>query len=387
MGFKLFTVVALAGPALSQSLSTVLSNVTQLSILTTYLGLFPDLTQRLSSLQNITLLAPSNDAFATFLNSSAGAALAQNDSALLEAFCSYHMLNGTYTSISDTSFIPTALQPPQYTNVTGGQVVAAYASEDDDTISFTSGLLSVANVLTGDQPLQFSGGVIHIIDRVLTIPQNISETAIQANLTAAAGALSDADIVEMIDWAPEVTIFVPNNAAFEAVGSALTSLPADDLALILQYHAVRRFVGYSTSLENGMSLATLRGINLTITVHDDTVFVNDAKVVVPDILVANGVIHVIDNVLNPNNATVLPNPSADSGSPAFSGGAGAASNVPFTSGVPTPTTTIATESARGAKAAASSSSSSGGASVPMETGAVGAAALFFGGAAALVINM
>merc|ERR1712034_30815 len=128
-------------------------------------------------------------------------------------------------------------------------------------------------------------------------------------------------------------------------------------------------VGYSTDLQNGTSLMTVQGNNVTITVDDDGVFVNSAKVIVADVLVANGVVHVIDNVLNPDNATATANPDEqESGSPAFSG-ASSASDVPFTTGVPTPTSTIAIESAPGATAA-SSSSSIGGASMPMKTGAI-----------------
>ncbi|KIW12391.1 hypothetical protein PV08_09668 [Exophiala spinifera] len=380
MLFTSVALAALAGTAVSQQLTSVLQNATELSNLTTYLGLFPDFTQTLSGLQNITLLAPNNQAFAEFLNSSAGAALAQNDTALIQAVFSYHVLNGTYNAFDNVSFAPTLLQPTQYTNVTGGQVVGLY--DDDDEEYIVSGLLSRAN-LTGTS-LNFTGGVVHVIDSVLIIPQNISETAVQLNLTAAVGALTNASLAEAVDQMTDVTCFVPNNAAFRAIGSALSNLTTEQLTSILQYHVVEGVVGYSTGLENGTSLMTAQGTNVTITVDDEDIFVNSAKVVIADILVANGVVHVIDNVLNPENATTTSEPDDhESGSPAFSG-ASSATDVPYTSGVSTPTSTVATESAPGATAAASSSST-GVAAVPMKTGAVGAAVLF--GGAALVMNM
>ena len=73
------------------------------------------------------------------------------------------------------------------------------------------------------------------------------------------------------------------------------------------------------------------------------------------------------------------------------------SNVPFTSGVPTPSVAIPTAtpaastgagasgSGAGAGAGAGASSSTKGAAMPMKTGAMGAAALF--GGAAVIINM
>lgn len=382
MQFKVLTLAALAGTALSQDLVSTLSNVTQLSNLTSYLSAFPDFVSQLSQLQNITLLAPNNAAFAQLLNSSAGAALVNNDQSLIQALFTYHVLNGTYYSFENTTFPHTALQPPQYTNVTGGQVVQAIASAD--STAFYSGLLQNSTV-TGNS-VNFTGGVIHIIDRVLTVPQNISQTAIEFNLTSIAGALTAANLVETVDYLSDVTVFVPNNAAFQAIGSALPNLTMEQVTAILTYHVVNGTVAYSTTLSN-TTVPTVQGGNLTITIIDGEVFVNSARVIVPDVLVANGVVHVIDGVLNPGNATATPNPSEETGSPAFAG-ASSASDVPYTSGVPTPTSTIMASVASetpGATATAESSSSSSGGALPMKTGAVGAAALF--GGAALVMNM
>jgi uncharacterized surface protein with fasciclin (FAS1) repeats len=230
------------------------------------------------------------------------------------------------------------------------------------------------------EPLNFTGGVVHIIDNVLLIPQNVSETATQLNLTAAAGAIANASLDADVDYLEDVTIFVPNNEAFAAIGSALPNLTTEQLTAILTYHVINGTVGYSDLLENGTQLTTLQGNNVTVTVEDDDdVFINGAKVVIPDVLVANGVIHVIDNVLNPENSTATaPEDGAESGTPAFEG-ASSASDIPFTSGARQPTSTIATENVPQATSASSS-----GLAAPMQTGAMGAAALF--GGAAIVLN-
>jgi Fasciclin domain len=220
-------------------------------------------------------------------------------------------------------------------------------------------------------------GIVHVIDSFLTLPANVSTTAVAANLTSAAGALTAAELVETVDTTPDVTIFAPNNAAFQAIGSALGNISTADLASVLTYHVVAGTIGYSSMLTN-TSLETVNGANLTITVNNGTVYVNSAMVVTADVLVANGVVHVIDNVLNPANATATPDPAMSTQMPAFSG-ASSATNVPFTSGVPTPTAPV------GGGETAMSSSSASGQAMPMRTGAVGAAALF--GGAALVYNM
>lgn len=63
---------------------------------------------------------------------------------------------------------------------------------------------------------------------------NVSTTAIAANLTAAAGALISADLVKTVDTMQSITIFAPNNAAFQAIGNILPSLDIDTLTSILR---------------------------------------------------------------------------------------------------------------------------------------------------------
>jgi hypothetical protein len=80
MHSKVLTIAALLSAAYAQSngLAAALSSNSQTSQLATLLGTLPGITNSLSSLSNITLLAPSNSALETLLNSSAGAGLAAN---------------------------------------------------------------------------------------------------------------------------------------------------------------------------------------------------------------------------------------------------------------------------------------------------------------------
>lgn len=248
-------------------------------------------------------------------------------------------------------------------------------------VTFFSGLLQNSSVVNASIP--FSGGTIHVINRLLTLPQNVSATAIALNLTSAAGALTTLNLTSTVDTTADLTLFIPNNAAFQRIGGNLANLSTDELTSILSYHVVAGPPLYSTDIMNGSSVTTLQGTNLTVTTDGNATFVNNAQVIRPNVLVANGVIHVIDRVLNPGNATATPNASTTED--AFPG-ATSASEEPFTSGVPTPTSAIGPE-ATSAEASASSaaSSSSGGAWRPMETGAMGMVALF--GGAAAVLNM
>lgn len=292
---------------------------------------------------------------------------------LTDVLCSYHILNGTYGNFTNTTFVPTALQPGAYANVTGGQRVEALGGGN---ATFLSGLLQNATVVNSTN---FTGGVIHIIDRFLTLPQNISTSAVALNLTSAVGALTNLSLADTVDNTRDLTVFIPNNAAFSAIGGNIANLTTQNLTDILEYHVVAGQVLYSTDLMNDTSVPTLQGNNLTVYLEGSDVYVDNAKVIFPNVLVRNGVVHVIDRVLNPSNTTLTPNTATTE--QAFAG-ATSASDVPFTSGVATPTSAVNT----GAVAsAASSATSSGGAFRPIETGAIGMAALF--GGAAAVMNM
>ena len=255
----------------------------------------------------------------------------------------------------------------------------------------------LTGLLTSNQDLNYTGGVVHIIDTVLTIPLDASETAIDAGLTAFAGALEAANFIPLIDITPDTTIFAPSNEAFAAIGSALANATIADLTAILSYHVVNGTVAYSSLLSNETVPALGgNGDKLTITVVDGAVFVNSARVINADILVGGGVVHVIDSVLNVFNQTKA-NPAAKSPVPVYSG-ATSGPIAALTTGLPAATTTVsalvattnqvaagpssAAAGGTGGSGGTSSSASSGIAAV--QTGMVGAAALF--GGAALVAN-
>ena len=375
MQLKALTLAAFAGAAVGQEmmdLTSLLTATPSLSNLTSTLQMFPDLLSTLGGLSNITVLAPSNEAFTAFMNGSVAMNAAPED---LQAILMYHVLNGSYPGFNETAFAPTALMSGMYANVTGGQVVEAMPG-DDNSLMFYSGLLQ-ESMYTGTTA-NFTGGVVHIIDTVLTLPLNISVTAVELNLSSAAGALINADLVDTVQGLSDITMFVPNNEAFQRIGSALPNLTMEEITSILTYHVVEGTVGYSTLLENGTSLATVEGTNVTITIEDGSVYVNSAMVTVPDVIVANGVVHVINGVLNPMNATATPNGDGSDG--AFDG-ASSVSDSPFTSGVPTPTSMVMTTGAATEAGGAAATTAEG--IAPLMTGAVGAAALF-GGAAALM---
>ncbi|KAI9052338.1 hypothetical protein LZ554_003688 [Drepanopeziza brunnea f. sp. 'monogermtubi'] len=310
---------ALAAVAAAKSLTEVLAEQNStLSSLNALLATQPNLVSTLGSASNITILAPGNEALDAFLKSPEGASAATRPD-LVAALLTYHVLNGTYPASAFTStsqFLPTLLTNSSFANVTGGQVVDARLR--GDTASIFSGLLSDSNVTTAD--IDFDGGVIHVINGLLTIPLSASETATTLELTSLATALTATNLVSTVDALADVTIFAPSNEAFSAVTGNLST---QALSSILTYHVVQGTVGYSSLLSN-TTLPTVNGADVTITVVDGAVFVNSARVTIPDVLIAGGVVHVIDSVLNPSNTSVVlsPVPSPTNPTSTVTGGAG-----------------------------------------------------------------
>merc|ERR1712032_1596072 len=387
-----------SGSSGMMNLTALLSSTDSLSSLNDLVGNYPDFAATLASWENVTILAPSNDALQTLMNSDAGSML-DNDQ-FVQSLLRYHVLQSTvYASdITQTPvFAPTYLNSSMYSNVTGGQVVEARMQ--DDEVQFVSGLKQVSTVA---QPnVNYTNGVVHIIDDVLMIPGNLTSTAQNANLTAFLGAAENASVASTLLGAEDLTIFAPSNSAFQDIGSLTSNLTMDQLANIISYHVIEGTVAYSSDLSN-TSLTTLQGDDVEITIANGAVMVNNATVTNANILFAGGVIHVIDQVLNPNQMSS--SNSSSSGSDNAFGATTSASEVPFTSGQPTQTTTytelvtstsqvIISQTPTGGAGGAGSgsgnsdssesmSSSTDGAWIAKPTGAMGAAALF-GGAAFL----
>lgn len=181
----------------------------------------------------------------------------------------------------------------------------------------------------------------------------------------------NSSLAEYVNTHKDLTIFVPQNAAFQALGETLQSMPSSQLQHILSYHIVNSStVGYSSNLPNGTVLRTLSGQNLTVTFASNSLFVNQARVLQQDLLISNGVLHVIDNFLDPDAPFVTADPEIRTAPPLIQGTSLSENVVPFTSYLPTSVTSFDTASAtptssfgvsdigRGTSASASTSASS-----------------------------
>lgn len=149
MHFSLLSLAALASAAAAQTLVETLKTDPSLSTLLSLAGKYPDLVKVLESLKNATVLAPSNEAFTEWASTPSGKEISTSDDAV-QALLSYHILGAKVPASAFTTtpaFVPTLLNTPAYTNVTGGQVVEGKLN--GTTIEIISGALEVSKVVKG----------------------------------------------------------------------------------------------------------------------------------------------------------------------------------------------------------------------------------------------
>lgn len=149
MHFSLLSLAALASAAAAQTVVEALEANPDLSTLLALAGNYPTLVSTLESLKDVTLLAPTNDAFTEWASTTSGKLISTSDDAV-QALLTYHVLGAKVPASAFTTtpaFVPTLLNNPAYTNVTGGQVVEGKLN--GTTIEITSGALQVSKVVKG----------------------------------------------------------------------------------------------------------------------------------------------------------------------------------------------------------------------------------------------
>ncbi|CAK9219604.1 unnamed protein product [Sphagnum troendelagicum] len=142
--------------------------------------------------------------------------------------------------------------------------------------------------------------------------------------------IEGAELIAILDDLEQVTLFAPNNNAFNGSNGLLSLLGLEGASLIdfllngnnkaasiLLYHIVTK--PYTASqLTNGLSLETeLSGYNLTVSISSTGSVVivggaSNATVVTPNIQVCGSVVHIINAVLLPGALSTIPSQPSNS---------------------------------------------------------------------------
>lgn len=117
----------------------------------------PQFTQALTTISNITILAPSNDAFEKAIKEMPNLT---NDTNMVTALLQYHIISGVMMSTDFTEtpqFISTFMGTP-FSMVTGNQKVELLKM--DNMAMVFSGFKQMSAVTKAD--IAFDGGVVHV---------------------------------------------------------------------------------------------------------------------------------------------------------------------------------------------------------------------------------
>ena len=266
-----------------------------------------DLIDALNGDGPFTVLAPDNDAFATFLD---GAPLGGINTTVLTRTLLNHVIGANVTS-PDLSALGAG-----YTNTSvagpGQNAMSLYFNTSDGVVF--NGISSVT-----EADIVGSNGIIHAVDAVIALPTVVTFAAADPNFSTLVTALTDltpdVDYVEILSRTegdnldtidPFFTVFAPTNDAFDD----LDEIPGETtLIQVLNHHVVTMANIASTDLTGNDTVETLQGDNITITAPgtgdniadvEDGTGNTDIGIIAVDVQADNGVIHVLNKVMIPN---------------------------------------------------------------------------------------
>ena len=268
----------------------------------------------LSASGSFTVLAPTNDAFDSFLSSANFTSLDEIPVDVLTNVLLNHVILGELESSSLT----TGYSFTQAVSSASNTNMSIYINTDDG-VSFNG----VSTVTASD--IVASNGVVHIVDGVIGLPSVVTFALADPNLSILVQALTAYDypqsFVELLSIpsgsAPApFTVFAPINSGFENLLSelslsSLNDIDEETLSSVLSYHVLVGTNQLSATLSNGMVFTTALdqtipgGGNLTYNDGDQGPGIltdNNERIsnmVLLDVQADNGIIHAIDSVVLP----------------------------------------------------------------------------------------
>ena len=282
------TIVDIAGGADFTTLATALDRV---DLITTLQGDGP-----------FTVFAPTNAAFEALLKELKIDGLDKVSDAQLTQILLNHVVSGKVLSTDlATGYVSTLADGAQQTKV------SLY-------VDLTAGvkLNNRSTVTTPD--VMADNGVVHVIDKVVLVPNVVDAALANPNFSILVAALTDErlteiDFVTILKGDGPFTVFAPTNAAFEALLASneewdgLADIPAATLEAVLKYHVIAADNITSSEITDGAQPVTFEGSTITINTTDGVVITdkggNESTVQIADVQTSNGVIHAISRVLLP----------------------------------------------------------------------------------------
>jgi uncharacterized surface protein with fasciclin (FAS1) repeats len=285
------TAIAAANP----DFSTLVTALTRTNLATT-----------LDGSGQFTVFAPTNAAFTTFFASLGPNVTVNNvDVAVLKSILLNHVLGTEVKSAAIATGYASTLSP--FGTAANGPTISMYIQKEAGIVTVNGGIgtneapRKGAVVTTAD--VDASNGVIHIVNRVIQIPNVVDHAKANPNFSTLTSLLVAQNLVSTLEGTASspFTVFAPVNTAFDAATLSLYGgLSSANKTAVLTYHVVAGVNVRSNAIPTG-NITTLQGqaFSITGTAINDAGTTVDKNIIVTDVQCSNGIVHAIDKVLLP----------------------------------------------------------------------------------------
>ena len=264
-----------------------------------------DLVTTLASQGPFTVLAPSNDAFNTFLSDNGFSSLEDVPVDVLTNILLNHVIGGRLASTDLTTGYAST-----FATTSASDASMSIFIDTSNGVRF-NGVSSVT-----DANIEADNGIVHLVDAVIGLPSVVTFAVADPTFSTLVAALTrddlTTDFVGVLSTptgttpAP-FTVFAPTNDAFgsllaELGVSGLGDIDEPTLDAVLKVHVVAGANVFDTDLTDNLTVTTLGG-DITANVTGGATL-TDANGRVSDIIATNvqannGIIHAINKVILP----------------------------------------------------------------------------------------
>ena len=264
-----------------------------------------DLVTTLASQGPFTVLAPSNDAFNTFLSDNGFSSLEDVPVDVLTNILLNHVIGGRLASTDLTTGYAST-----FATTSASDASMSIFIDTSNGVRF-NGVSSVT-----DANIEAANGIVHIVDAVIGLPSVVTFAVADPTFSTLVAALTRKDVttdfVGVLSTATGTspapfTVFAPTNDDFgllltELGVSGLGDIDEPTLDAVLKVHVVAGANVFDTDLTDNLTVTTLGG-DITANVTGGATL-TDANGRVSDIIATNvqannGIIHAINKVILP----------------------------------------------------------------------------------------
>jgi transforming growth factor-beta-induced protein len=261
----------------------------------------------------LTVFAPTNDAFAIVSQELLAKYLTPAWGAHLRFLLANHMVEGVVlsTGLANGTLLNTRLSITTGVDAVEVSVVSSGGGGDGSVVVRLSGeAFNGSHVIEAD--ILASNGVIHKVDQVL-MPSILVSTmydVIALDGFKTMTGLIDSNGLDGIFKNDTITAFGVPDTVFRELAAG--TLDGYNVTEVLLNHVIMDVIpsNVMVMMDEGFTFTTAAGYNYTVTVVNSSLTIGNVKITFPDVAVSNGVIHILNSVLLPpfKNATSTERP-------------------------------------------------------------------------------